>query len=85
MWLERFTIVLPTLINPRLPYEKGIYHPTWVEFSITAACFSGFILLYIVFTKLFPIVSIWEIKEGEKVAVEEIVVRVKSYLPESGS
>ena len=85
MWLERFTIVLPTLINPRLPYERGMYHPTWVEFSITAACFSAFILLYIIFTKIFPIVSVWEIKEGKKVGVEETVVRVKSYLPESAS
>jgi len=83
MWLERYTIVLPTLINPRLSYERGIYTPTWVEFAITAGCFASFILLYILFVKIFPIVSIWEVKEGKKIGVEETVKRVESYFPES--
>jgi molybdopterin-containing oxidoreductase family membrane subunit len=83
MWLERYTIVLPTLINPRLPIERGVYSPTWVEFAITAACFAAFILLYILFVKVFPIVSVWEIKEGKEIGVEETASRVKSYLPDS--
>lgn len=82
MWLERFTIVLPTLINPRLPYQRGVYHPTWIEFAITAGCFATFILLYILFTKFFPIVSIWELKEGRKIGIQETEKRIKSYLPE---
>jgi len=81
MWLERFTIVLPTLINPRLPYERGMYHPTWIEFAVTAGCFATFILLYILFTKFFPIVSIWEVKEGKEVGIKETEERIKSYLP----
>ena len=81
MWLERFTIVLPTLINPRLPYVRGMYHPTWIEFAVTAACFATFILLYILFTKFFPIISIWEVKEGKKIGVKETEERIKSYLP----
>jgi molybdopterin-containing oxidoreductase family membrane subunit len=81
MWLERFTIVLPTLINPRLPYEKGMYHPTWIEFAVTAGCFATFILLYILFTKFFPIISIWEVKEGKEIGVKETEERIKSYLP----
>lgn len=81
MWLERFTIVLPTLINPRLPYERGIYSPTWIEFAVTAACFATFILLYILFTKFFPIISIWELKEGRAIGVKETAERVESYLP----
>jgi molybdopterin-containing oxidoreductase family membrane subunit len=81
MWLERFTIVLPTLINPRLPYQTGIYRPTWIEFAVTAACFATFILLYILFTKFFPIISIWEIKEGREIGIKETEKRIKSYLP----
>jgi molybdopterin-containing oxidoreductase family membrane subunit len=84
MWLERYTIVLPTLINPRLPIERGTYTPSWVELAITAACFAAFILLYILFVKVFPIVSIWEIKEGKEVGVKETAERVKSYLPDIG-
>jgi hypothetical protein len=83
MWLERYTIVLPTLINPRLPIERGVYTPSWVELAITAACFAAFILLYILFVKVFPIVSIWEIKEGKEVGVEETAERVESYLPDT--
>jgi hypothetical protein len=33
-------------------------------------------------TKYFPIVSIWEIKEGKEKSVEEVSERVASYLPE---
>jgi molybdopterin-containing oxidoreductase family membrane subunit len=82
MWIERYTIVLPTLVNPRLPIERGTYTPSWIEFAITAGCFAAFILLYILFVKFFPIISIWEIKEGEEVGVEETAKRVKSYLPD---
>ena len=81
MWLERFTIVLPTLINPRLPYHRGIYSPTWVEIAITAGSLAMFILLYVLFVKIFPIVSLWEIKQGREAGVEETAARVRGYLP----
>ncbi|MEM0506928.1 MAG: NrfD/PsrC family molybdoenzyme membrane anchor subunit [Thermosphaera sp.] len=60
MWLERWNIVVPSLAVPQLPYPWGTYIPTWVELSITAGAFSLFMLIYLAFTKLFPIVSIWE-------------------------
>ena len=81
MWLERFVIVVPTLTNPRLPNEIVIYHPTWVEWSIFAGCLSFFILLYMVFTKVFPIVSIWEVREGREKSMIEVQERIKTYLP----
>lgn len=81
MWLERFLVIIPTLSQPRLPYPRGLYQPTWVEWSITLACFSGFILLYLIFAKLFPVVSIWEVKEGKEKAILEVTQRYKSYQP----
>lgn len=81
MWLERFTIVVPSLSNPRVPVEFHMYHPTWVEWSLMAGCFAAFILLYMLFTKLFPIVSIWEIREGREVAIKETTERIRTYLP----
>ena len=81
MWLERFTIVVPTLVNPRLPYERGIYMPSWVEWFIFAGCFAFFTLLYMLFTKLFPIVSIWEIREGREKSLAEVEERLRTYLP----
>jgi molybdopterin-containing oxidoreductase family membrane subunit len=64
MWLERFLIIVPTLSHPLLESNRGSYTPTWVEITITAGAFAYFILLYALFTKLFPIVAVWEYKEG---------------------
>lgn len=81
MWLERYTIVVPTLSHPRLPYEAMSYFPTWVEWSITAGCFALFIMLYMLFTKFFPIISIWEVQEGREKSFGEVRERLKTYLP----
>jgi Ni/Fe-hydrogenase subunit HybB-like protein len=61
MWLERFLIIVPTLSFVRLPAAWGRYSPTWVEISISVATFSAMAVLYLVFAKLFPIISIWEL------------------------
>jgi molybdopterin-containing oxidoreductase family membrane subunit len=81
MWLERFTIVVPTLSEPRLPWPKGHYSPTFVEIAITLGFTTTFIFLYMLFTRFFPIVSIWEVQEGRQEAVPEVVKRVRSYMP----
>jgi molybdopterin-containing oxidoreductase family membrane subunit len=60
MWLERYLIIIPTLSLPRLTSAWGRYSPSWVEISITVATFAAMAALYLVFSKLFPIVSIWE-------------------------
>lgn len=70
MWLERFTIVVPSLSNPRAPVHTFVYAPSWVEWSLMAGCFAAFALLYMGFTKLFPIISVWEIEAGRSRAVE---------------
>jgi molybdopterin-containing oxidoreductase family membrane subunit len=66
MWMERFTIVVPSLSLPRLPYDSAIYLPTWVEWSTTAASFATLALLYVLFLKIFPIISVWEVEEGRE-------------------
>lgn len=81
MWLERFTIVVPTLSHPRVPWSKVFYSPTWVEIGITLGFGATFIFLYMLFTKFFPIVSIWEVREGREMAMQEITERVHSYMP----
>ncbi len=63
MFLERFLIVIPTLAAPEMPTAWASYLPTWVEVSITAAAMAGFVLLYAIFSKLFPLVSMWEVRE----------------------
>ena len=68
MWLERFVIVVPTLANPRLASASSSYMPTWVEIAITAATFAAMVMLYLIFSKLFPIIAVWEFKPHEEEA-----------------
>jgi len=63
MWLERFIIVVPTLARPMLPYPTPTYHPNWVEWSVTAACAAAIALVFLLFVKLFPVISVWEMEE----------------------
>ncbi len=63
MWFERFLIVVPTMSTPQMPVPAGLYWPTWVEWSIMAAAFAGFALSIALFARLFPIVSMWELRK----------------------
>jgi molybdopterin-containing oxidoreductase family membrane subunit len=65
MWLERFLIIVPALGAKYLPYSFGIYRPQPVEITITIATFAAMCLLYELFAKVVPIISIWELKAGE--------------------
>ncbi len=65
MWIERFLIIVPSLARKYLPYAWGTYRPTWVEISITVGTFAGMALLYMLFSKAVPIISIWELKVGQ--------------------
>lgn len=60
MWLERYLIVIPTLVTPRLASATSFYSPSWVELMITVATFAAMILLYMIFARLFPIIAVWE-------------------------
>jgi molybdopterin-containing oxidoreductase family membrane subunit len=85
MWIERYTIVVPTLnaLSGR-GYDAAIYLPTWVEWSITIGSCCGFVLLYVIFAKLFPIISIWEVEEAPE-GIEGRLEIMKGYLPSTVS
>jgi molybdopterin-containing oxidoreductase family membrane subunit len=65
MWLERFLIIVPSLSHKYLPYMYGTYRPQPAEIMITVSTFAAMMLLYTLFAKLVPIISIWELKAGE--------------------
>ena len=71
MWLERFLIVVPPLAHKYLPYTWGTYRPTWAEITISVGTLMGMILLYVLFAKFVPMVSIWELKGGQHPAPAE--------------
>ena len=64
MWLERFLIIVPSLEHKFLPYSWGTYRPTWVEDTLMASSFGMMALLYLLFSKFVPMISIWEMKVG---------------------
>ncbi|HKV05045.1 MAG TPA: NrfD/PsrC family molybdoenzyme membrane anchor subunit [Candidatus Acidoferrales bacterium] len=70
MWIERFLIIVPSLSHKYLPYSWGTYRPTWVEITITVGTFAAMVLLYMLFAKIVPIISVWELKAGEHHAPE---------------
>ena len=72
MWIERYNIVVPTLTRPRLPSPVAAYLPTWVEWSLLIGSLAMFALLYVLFSKIFPIISIWEVREGEEIAAMQV-------------
>lgn len=67
MWLERFLIIVPSLSHKYLPYSfvTSPYRPTWVEITITAGTFAGMAMLYMIFSKVVPVISVWELKWGQ--------------------
>jgi molybdopterin-containing oxidoreductase family membrane subunit len=65
MFIERYLIIIPSLSHKNMPFVWGTYFPSWVEFSITAAAFAGFALLYTLFAKCFPMVAVTDVRELE--------------------
>jgi Ni/Fe-hydrogenase subunit HybB-like protein len=65
MWLERFLIIVPALSHKPLTYSWGSYSPRWPEVVIMTSTFAAMGLLYVLFSKVVPIISIWELRVGE--------------------
>jgi Ni/Fe-hydrogenase subunit HybB-like protein len=76
MFIERFLIIVPSLSHKNMPFVWGTYSPSWVEYSITAAAFAGFALLYTFFAKCFPMVALTDVRELEARQTEVPLGRV---------
>jgi molybdopterin-containing oxidoreductase family membrane subunit len=65
MWMKRFLIIVPTLAVPQI--EESVhghtYVPSAVEIVITLGAFAAIPLLLMLFFRLFPIMSIFELEE----------------------
>jgi molybdopterin-containing oxidoreductase family membrane subunit len=69
LWVKRYLIIIPTLESPLLPIhdlrpEYVHYSPTWVEWTLTVAGVALFLLLFYIFSKFIPIMSV--VKTGEE-------------------
>jgi Ni/Fe-hydrogenase subunit HybB-like protein len=63
MYTERFLIIATTLSRQYLPESWRVYTPSLVEVSILVGSVAMFITLFLIFVKIFPSVSIYEVKE----------------------
>lgn len=83
MWIERFLIIVSSTSVNSLSYNWGSYTPQWPEIAIATATFAAFALLYVIFSKALPLISLWEVKEGWRVDrwQREGLVEVESDVP----
>ena len=63
MFFERWMIVAPTLSIPHEPHQMDIMFASIVQWGIVFGSFGWFGLLFLVFVKVFPSVSMYEVKE----------------------
>lgn len=63
MWLERWMIVSPTLSLSYQPFAWKVVWPSMVQWAVVFGSFGWFGLLFLVFVKVFPSVSMYEVKE----------------------
>ena len=64
MWIERFVIIPVSLTITRMPFTWRLYHPS-IEIPLTIGTFALFLLLYMLASRLIPLVSVWEVQEGQ--------------------
>lgn len=62
MWCERFNIIVTSLHRDFLPSAWGMYTPTAFDWGMTIGSFGLFFALFLLFVRLFPTISIAEIK-----------------------
>jgi Ni/Fe-hydrogenase subunit HybB-like protein len=62
MWFERFVIIATTLARDYLPSSWSYYTPTWVEIGLFVGTLGLFFTLFLLFTRVAPVVAIAEVK-----------------------
>ena len=65
MWLERYVIIPETLTINRMPFTWRIYVPH-VEIVLTIGNFAFFFLLYLLASRMIPLIPVWEVQEGQE-------------------
>ena len=65
MYLERYIIVTGYLRRNHVPFNWGGYTPSIVEISLVIGALCTFLLFYGALSRLFPIIPVWEVVEGQ--------------------
>jgi molybdopterin-containing oxidoreductase family membrane subunit len=62
MWFERFVIIVPTLCRTFLPSSWATYTPTFVDIGMFIGTLGFFGVLFLLFSRYFPVIAIAETK-----------------------
>jgi Ni/Fe-hydrogenase subunit HybB-like protein len=68
MWFERFLFIVTTLAHNFIPQNWGHYLPTLPEVLMVLGGFGWFSMLFLLFIKFFPSMSIAETMQGQHAA-----------------
>ena len=64
MYWERYLIIPVSLTINRMPFTWRLYSPR-IEIFLTIGTFSLFILMYMIASRLIPLIPVWEVQEGQ--------------------
>jgi Ni/Fe-hydrogenase subunit HybB-like protein len=63
MWLERFMLIATTLYRDFVPSSWGMFYPTFWDIAFLAGSMGLFFVLYLLFMRLIPVVSMFELRK----------------------
>ncbi|GJQ36345.1 MAG: polysulfide reductase NrfD [Anaerolineales bacterium] len=64
MWIERYVIIPISVTINRMPFTWRMYTPG-IEIPMGLGTVALFILLYMIASKLIPLIPVWEVQEGQ--------------------
>ncbi len=64
MWFERYVIIPISLTINRMPFTWVQYKPG-IEIPLSIGTLALFILMYMIASRLIPLVPVWEVQEGQ--------------------
>ena len=71
MFLERLIIIVPALMRKGpWTFTYDSYRPSAVEVTLIVGSIALVVLLLMMFSKFFPLIPVWEEKEGQKLIDE---------------
>jgi molybdopterin-containing oxidoreductase family membrane subunit len=62
MWFERYVIVATSLHRDFIPSSWSYYTPTWWDWGITLGSFGWFMIWFLLFCRILPVIAMAEIK-----------------------
>ena len=65
MYLERYLIIPVGVTINRMPFTWRQYEPR-IEIPMTISTFALFLLLYMITSRLIPLIPVWEVQEGQE-------------------